>query len=168
MSSTMEASAIMGKHYSDTFFFQSKNAGKNLTLKQMFEMIFGVSEIRCENSPWKQLSLVNDEEVINQSLECKGLCILRFCVRSWKGESEPNIKYCLGTAVGLVQRFIAIQNNGHNWRRTDGIRVDFSQDSLHCRSSKKSKSSWTKWANSNTSKDEFSSCRCSQWHHMKN
>ena len=37
----------------------------------------------------------------------------------------------------------------------------FSQDSLHCSSSKKSKSSWTKWANQNNSKDELSSCRCS-------
>ena len=30
-------------------------------------MIFGVSQIRWENSPWKQLSLVNDEEVISLS-----------------------------------------------------------------------------------------------------
>ena len=37
----------------------------------------------------------------------------------------------------------------------------FYQDSLHCSSSKKSKSSWTKWANQNNSKDESSSCRCS-------
>ena len=61
----------------------------------------------------------------DQSLACKGLCILRFCVMSWKGESEPNIKYCLGIAVGLVQRCITIQNLGHNWRRTDGIRVEY-------------------------------------------
>ena len=44
---------------------------------------------------------------------------------SWKCESEPNIKYCLGTTVGLVQRFITIQNIGHNRRRTDGIRVEY-------------------------------------------
>ena len=29
---------------------------------------------------------------------------------SWKGESEPNIKYCLGRTVGLVQRFTTTQN----------------------------------------------------------
>ena len=51
---------------------------ENLTLKQMFEIseqlileqsdeIFGVSQIRWENSLWKQLSLVNDEEVISLS-----------------------------------------------------------------------------------------------------
>ena len=43
----------------------------------------------------------------------------------WKGESEPNIKYCWGTTAGLVQRFIAIQNFGHNQRRTVGIRVEY-------------------------------------------
>ena len=44
---------------------------------------------------------------------------------SWKDESEPNIKYCLETTVGMVQRFITIQNFGHNRRRTDGIRVEY-------------------------------------------
>ena len=61
----------------------------------------------------------------HQSLACKGLCILRFCVMSWKDESEPNIKCCLGTTVGLFQRFTTVQNFGHNWRRTDGIRVEY-------------------------------------------
>ena len=56
---------------------------------------FGVSQISWEIFPWKQLSLVNDEDVISLSA-CKGLCILRFCVMSWRSESEPNIKYCLG------------------------------------------------------------------------
>ena len=32
--------------------------------------IYGVSQISCENSPWKQLSLVNDEEV-NSLLHAK-------------------------------------------------------------------------------------------------
>ena len=75
MSSTVEASVFIGKNYSDNL--QSiKNIGKNLTLKEMFEIseqlmlqqsdeIFGVSQIRWESSPWKQLSLVNDEEVIS-------------------------------------------------------------------------------------------------------
>ena len=51
---------------------------ENLTLKQMFEIseklileqpdeIFGVSQISWERSPWKQSSLVNDEEVISLS-----------------------------------------------------------------------------------------------------
>ena len=31
----------------------------------------------------------------------------------------------MGTAVGLVQRFISIQNFRHDWQRTDGIRVEY-------------------------------------------
>ena len=48
------------------------------------------------------------------SVSRKGLCIFRFCVMSWKDESEPSIKYCLERTVGLVQRFTTIQNFGHN------------------------------------------------------
>ena len=44
---------------------------------------------------------------------------------SWKVESEPNIKYCLGRTVGMVQRFITMLNFGHNRRRANGIRVEY-------------------------------------------
>ena len=83
--------------------------------------IFGVCQ---KDSPWRPLSLVNDEEVINLS-HTNVLCIFGFCVMSWKSEAEPSIKYCLGTTVGLIQRFITIQNFGHNRRRADGIRVEY-------------------------------------------
>ena len=53
--------------------------------------IYGVNPINWVDSSWNQLSLVSDEEVISP-LACKGLCILRFYVMSWKDESEPNIK----------------------------------------------------------------------------
>ena len=47
----------------------------------------------------------------------------------------------------------------------DGEPMEFerniSQDSLHWSLSKKSRSSWTTWANHNNSKDELFSCRCS-------
>ena len=39
---------------------------KKMILEQSDE-IFGVSQISLESSPWKQLSLVNDEEVISLS-----------------------------------------------------------------------------------------------------
>ena len=50
----------------------------SITLKQIFDIsekliieqsgeIFGVSQISWESSPWKQSSLVNDEEVISLS-----------------------------------------------------------------------------------------------------
>ena len=96
---------------------------EKLIVEQSSE-ILGVSHISWENSPWRQLSLVDDEEVISLS-HAKVLCIFRFCVMLWKGESEPSIKYCLGRTVGLVQRFTTIQNVGHNWRRADGIRVEY-------------------------------------------
>ena len=125
---------IHGKELLGQFTFH-QNTGEDLTLKQMFDIsekliveqsdeIFGVTQ--------NQLGNFSMETIISgqwwrshQCLACKGLCILRFCVMSWKGESKINIiKYCLRTTVGLVQRFTTIQNFGHNWRRTDGIRVE--------------------------------------------
>ena len=77
MSSTLEASVFMGKNYSENLH-AIKNTGNDLTLKQMFDMsekltvgqsdeIFGVTPINWEDFPWKQLSLVSDEEVISPS-----------------------------------------------------------------------------------------------------
>ena len=78
VSSTVEASVFMGKNYSDNLH-SVKNTGKDLTSRKMFDIseqlileqsdeIFGVSQISWESSPWKQLSLVNGEEVISLSL----------------------------------------------------------------------------------------------------
>ena len=77
MSSTLEASLFIGKDYSANLH-SIQNTGNNLTLKQMFDIseklivgqsdgIFGVSPINWEFFLWKQLSLVNDEEVISLS-----------------------------------------------------------------------------------------------------
>ena len=77
MSSTLEASVFMGKNYSE-ILHSIKNTGNNLTLKQMFDMsekltvgqsdeIYGVTQVSWEDSPWKRLSLLNDEEVISLS-----------------------------------------------------------------------------------------------------
>ena len=77
MSSTLEAYVFMGKNYSENLL-SIKNTGNDLTLKQMFDIseklivgqsdeIFGVTPISWEDSSWKQLSLVNDEEVISLS-----------------------------------------------------------------------------------------------------
>ena len=133
LSSTLEASVFMGKNHSDNLN-SIKNTGKDLTLKQMFKIseqlmleqsdeILGVSQISWEilhrNSYlWSMMKK-------SSSLVCKDLRILRFCVVSWKSDSEPNIKYCLGATVGMVQRSITMQNFGHNRRRTDGISVEY-------------------------------------------
>ena len=39
----------------------------------------------------------------------------------WKEEREPNIKYCLGATVGMVQKFTRIQSFGQN----DGEPMEF-------------------------------------------
>ena len=77
MSSTLQASVFMEKNYSE-ILHSIKTTGKDLTMKQMFDMseklivgqsdeIYGVSQISWEVSSWKQLSLVNDDEVISLS-----------------------------------------------------------------------------------------------------
>ena len=76
-SSTLQASVFMEKNYSDNLH-SIKNTGKDLTMKQMFDIsekliaeqtdeIYGVKTINWENSSWKHLSLVVDEEVISLS-----------------------------------------------------------------------------------------------------
>ena len=123
MSSTWEASVFMGKNYSD-IFHSINNTGNSLTVKQMFDIpeklivgqsdeIFGETPINWEDSPWRQLSMVNDEEVISLS-HAKVYVFSVFSVLFWKGESEPNIKFCLGRKIELVQEPITIQNFGHN------------------------------------------------------
>ena len=76
MSSTLEASVFKRKNYSDNW--QSiKKYWANFNVRQMFEISeqlileksdgIWVSLISWESSPWKQLSLVNDEQVISLS-----------------------------------------------------------------------------------------------------
>ena len=77
MSSTLEASVLMGKNYSENLH-SIKNTGNNLTMKQMFDIseklivgqsdeVYGVNTINSVDSSWKHLSLINDEEVISIS-----------------------------------------------------------------------------------------------------
>ena len=131
MSSTLEASVFMGKNYSDNLH-SIKIQGKNLTLKQMFEIseqlileqsdgIFGVSQISWEDSPWKQLSLVNDEEVI--SLSHAKVYVFSYSVLCLgKMNQKPTSKIVWERQLDW---FITIQNFGHNRLRTDGIRVEY-------------------------------------------
>ena len=86
MSSTLEASVFIGKNYSENLH-SIKNTGKDLTKKQMFDIsenwqmfdmsekliveksdeIFGDPPSNWEDSSWKQVSLVVNEEVISLS-----------------------------------------------------------------------------------------------------
>ena len=150
MSSTLEASGFMGKNYSE-FVRSIKNTGNDLTLKQMFDIseksivgqsdeIFGVSPINWEDSSWKQLSLVNDEEVISLS-HAQVYVFL-------------NSLFCLGkvnqnpTSNTVWERQLEWFKDSSQYRTLDTIdgepmefELNISQDSLHCSSLTKSKSS---------------------------
>ena len=75
MSSALQASVFMVKNYSDNLR-SIKNTGKELTKKQMFDIseklivgqsdeIYVVNTINSDDSSWKYLSLVGDEQIIN-------------------------------------------------------------------------------------------------------
>ena len=74
VSSTLQASVFEEKNYSD--ILHSIKTTEDLTMKQMFDIsekliseqsdeIYGVNTINWEDSSWKYLSLVGDEEVIS-------------------------------------------------------------------------------------------------------
>ena len=74
MTSTLQASVFMGKNYSDTSH-SIKNT-EDLSMKQMFDIsekliseqsdeIYGVKTSNWEDSSWKYLSLIGDEQVIS-------------------------------------------------------------------------------------------------------
>ena len=112
---------------------------EKLILDQLDE-IFGVSQMSWEDSPWKQFSLVNDEEVI--SLSHAKFSVFSDSVLCFGKTSEnPTSNIVWEQQLGLFRdssqyRILAT---------VDGEPMEFewniSQDSLHCRSSKKSKSS---------------------------
>ena len=80
MSSTLEASVFMVKKYLENLL-SIKNTGKDLTMKQMFDIsekliaeqsdeIYGMNTINGRgDSAWKHLSLIRDEEVVSLSRE---------------------------------------------------------------------------------------------------
>ena len=119
MTSTLEASVFMGKNYSENLH-SIKNTGNNLTMKQMFDIseklivgqsdeINGVNTINWENSSWKHLSWVGDEEDISLShakvyvFSDSVLCLVKM-------HQNPTIKYCLGRQVDVCQEFISTQS----------------------------------------------------------
>ena len=76
-SSTLEASVFMGNNYSKKKLRSIRIAGKNLTMKPMFDIIEklivgqsdenGVNTINWVDSSWKHFNLVGDEEVVTLS-----------------------------------------------------------------------------------------------------
>ena len=163
MSSTLEASVFIGKNFSENFL-SIKNTGNNLTLKQIFDIseklivgqsdeIFEVTPINWEISTWKQLSLVNEEEIISLSHA--------------KVYVSSDSVLCLGK-VNQNPTSNAVWTEKLRWFKdspqyktldtNDGEPMEFewniSQDSPHCSSSTKSTSSWPKWAIPHNSQDK--------------
>ena len=104
-----------GKTYSENLR-SIKNTGKDLTMKQMFD----ISE-KLIVGQWDEIYWVNTINCMilhgnififgqwwrsHQFLAREGLRIFRFCVMLWKDETEPNIKYCLGRKIEFVQELL--------------------------------------------------------------
>ena len=141
----------MGKRITLTINIPSKNIGENLTLKQIFEIseqlileqsdeIFGISQISWESSPWKQLSLANGEEVISLSY-AKVYVFSDSVLCLGKMNQHP-------TSNTVWERQLDWFKDSSQYRTLDTIdgepmkiEWNISQDSLHCSSSMKSKSS---------------------------
>ena len=136
---------IHGKEFLENLH-SIKNRGKDLTLKQMFDKpekliagqideIYGVNTINWEDSPWRQLSLVNDEEVISLSHA--------------KVYVFSDIVFCLGK-VNQNPASNTVWEEQLNWFKDspqyrtldtiDGKPVEFEWNIPHCSSSTKSKS----------------------------
>ena len=105
------------------------------------DQIFGVTPINWEDSPWRQLSLFNGEEIISLS-HAKVYVFWDLCyvLERWIS-TQHQILFGKNSWVGSK-----IHHNTELWTQlmvsrwnSSGI---FSQDSPHCRSSTKSKSSW--------------------------
>ena len=149
ISSTLQASVFMEKNYSDNLH-SIKNTGKDLTIKQMFDIpvklvseqsdeIYGVKTKNWENSSWKYLSLIGDEQVI--SLQRTSVYVFSDSV------------LCLGKILENPNQTLHGKKNCRNSKvhrntetldRIDGEPMEFewniSQDSPHCSSATKSKS----------------------------
>ena len=159
----------MGKNYSGNLH-SIKNTGKNLTLKQMFEKseklivgqsaeIFGVSPINWEDSSCKQLSLVSDEEVISLS-HAKIYVFSDSVLCLGKVNQNPTSN----TAWEEQLDWFKDSSQYRILDTIDGEPIEFewniSQDSPHCSSSKKSKSSRPKWATITIHRTNYFHVRC--------
>ena len=93
-----------------------------------------------------------------RTIDGTSLRIFRLCVTLWKDAPEPTVKHCLGRQFDVVQECITIQNFGQ-MMVSQCVSSGISQDSPHCSTATKSKSSCQKWAMSlNNLQDGSSSC----------
>ena len=123
MSSTLQASFFMGKNYSENLH-SVKNTGKDLTMKQMFDIsekliaeqsdeIYGVNTSNYGDSSWKHLSLIDDEEVISQA-DAKVYVFSDSVLCLGKMSENPESNTVWAEKLTWFKKFITIQSFGHN------------------------------------------------------
>ena len=146
MSVTLESPVFMGKNYSDNWH-SIKNT-KDLTMKQMFDIsaklvseqdeIYGVKTIDWEDSSWKYLSLIGDEQVI--SLQRTKVYVFSDSVLCLgKIHENPN-QTMHGNKDWVGSKHL---RNTETWTELTASQWNssgiFSQDTIRCSSVKKSK-----------------------------
>ena len=102
----------------------SKNSGKDLTMKQMFDMseklivgqpdvIYGVKTINWDDSSWKYLSLIGDEQVISlQRTKVHVFSDSVLCLGKMNENPQSNIAW--EDRLTWFKKFTTIQYYGHN------------------------------------------------------
>ena len=144
MSSTLEASVLMGKEYS-TNLHSIKNTGNNLTMKQMFDisekLVAGRSdEIYGVTSIFMETMIFDDEDVISLS-HAKAYVFSDSVLCLGKMNENPQ-------SNTVWEDRLTWFKSSPQYRALDTLMVSqwnssgtFSQDSPHCSSAAKSKSS---------------------------
>ena len=119
-----------------------------------------MSQISWEDSSWRQLSLVHDDEDISLS-HAKVYVFSNSVLCLGKVNQNPTSNAVWEDQLGWFKD----STQYRTLDTVDGEPMEFewniSQDLPHCSSATKSKSSWTKWATQHNPKDDLSSCRCS-------
>ena len=102
MSSTLKASVFMVKNYAENW--HSIRNTEDLTMKQMFDIseklvseqpdeIYGVKTINWENSSWKYLSLIGDEQVCLQRTKVHVFSDFVWCLGKMNENPRWNIAW---------------------------------------------------------------------------
>ena len=142
MCSTLQASVFMVKNYLDNWH-SIKNT-EDPTMKQMFDIsekliseqsdeIYGVTTINWEDSSWKYLSLVGDEQVISL-LHTKVYVFSDSVLCLGKMNENPQSNIAWEDRLTCTELWTTLMVSHWN---SSGIS---SQDSPHCSSATKSKS----------------------------
>ena len=139
MSSILEASVFMGKNYSDNLhsYIPSKKTEENLSFRKLFEI----------------------SEQLPRMQRFTYFQILCYVLERW---IRTQHQIMLRNDIWIGSK---IHHNTELWTQLTVSRWNssgiFYQDSPHCSSAIKSKSSCLKWAIDQNLKDGSSSCRCS-------